>query len=202
MGSIKPLMWYWPIFLLLLALPAWSGTIIKCRAADGSITFSDSKCPAGQEQLSKKTYQQRRIAKTTTLKNLEGSAEFPEDDSGSVISKLVFQSRFTQALSSSAVLKLSVTQYYTYQGKWPSSLEEIGLDPSEMTSAQIKATEMGDEGRIRFQLSDDFGERKEIWLYPKQVMGGMQVEWSCYSNFPPSMLNSLTGTALCQSRFF
>ena len=192
----------WPIILLLFAVPAWSGSIIKCRAADGSITFSDSRCPAGQQQVSKKTYQQRRVQKKTTLKNLESASEYPADEAGGMLSNLVFQSRFAQALSATSILKLSVIEYYTYRGQWPSSLQDLNLDPATMTSSQIDATEIGEQGKIRFQLNADFGENKEIWLYPKEVMGGMQIEWACYSNFPAKMLTNAGGIELCQSRFF
>lgn len=192
----------WPILLLFVATPAWSGSIIKCRAADGSITFSDSRCPSGQEQVSKKTVQQRRLQKNTTLKNLESASEYPAEEAGGMLSNLVFQSRFAQALNASTVLKLSVTEYYTYRGQWPSSLEDLNLDPAAMTSSQIDATEVSDNGKIRFQLNAEFGENKEIWLYPKEVMGGMQIEWACYSNFPAKMLTNAAGIELCQSRFF
>lgn len=192
----------WLIILVFVAVPAWSGSIIKCRAADGSITFSDSRCPAGQQQVSKKTFQQRRVQKTTTLKNLESASEYPAEEAGGLLSNMVFQSRFAQVLSVSSVLKLSMTEYYIYRGQWPDSLEDLKLDPSSMTSSQITATEISGQGRIRLQLNSEFGENKEVWLYPREVMGGMQIEWACYSNFPAKMLTNAGGFELCQSRYF
>ena len=193
---------FWPLMTILLALPAWSGSIIKCRAADGSITFADTRCPAGHEQLSKKSYQQRRLQQKTSIKNLESGSEYPASEATGKIPTLVFQGRFAQAMSSANTLKMSLIEYFIYRDKWPASLEDLGMDPASMTSSQIDATEITDQGRLRLKLNADFGDNKEIWLYPKEVMGGTQIEWNCFSNFPATMLTSPAGIALCQSRYF
>ncbi len=190
------------LVLAVIASPAWAGSIIKCQSADGAITYSDSRCPAGYQQVSKKTYQQRRLQADTSIKNLESAAEYPADSSESTLPPLVFQSRFAQALSASSAIKVSMMEYYLYHGKWPESLEAMGLDSRRMTSSQIDATEIAEQGRIRFKLSRDFGDNKEIWLSPTEVMGGTQIEWRCFSNFPAALLSSAAGIKLCTSRYF
>ena len=190
------------IGLLILSFQLHAGSIIKCRAADGSITFADTRCPAGQTQLSKTTHKQRRIQQQTTEKNLEKGAEFPADESTPKLPRLVFQSQFSQVLASLNSIKFAVIEYYTYRGRWPGTLEDLGFNPDEMTSSLIDATDIDQDGRIRAELNDEFGDDKEVWLYPKLVMGGTQIEWSCYTNFPGELLQGMTGTALCQSRYF
>lgn len=179
-----------------------AGSIIKCQASDGSITYADTRCPAGQKQLSKKTHQQRRISEQTTPKNLENAAEFPDEKQPAKIPSLLFQSQFAQVLSSLQVIKLSVVEYYIYRGRWPGSLQDIGYVADEMTSSLIVKTELSSEGRIQARLNQQFGDNKEVWLYPRMVMGGTQIEWSCYTNFPANRLQNPVGITLCESRFF
>lgn len=188
--------------LFLISLGGQAGSIIKCQSADGSITYADTRCPAGQKQLSKKTHQQRRVSEQTSLKNLENAAEFPAEQQPARIPALLFQSQFAQVLSSVQVIKISIIEYYMYRGRWPSALEDIGYQADEMTSSLIEKTELSAEGRIQLKLKETFGENKEVWFYPRMVMGGTQIEWSCYTNFPASLLQNPAGMALCHSRFF
>jgi hypothetical protein len=179
-----------------------AGSIIKCQAADGSITYADSRCPAGQQQLSKQSHQQVRRQSKASIKNLQKGAEFPESGKLARIPRLLFQTRFSQALSSLMVLRNPLVEYYIYRGQWPRHLEDIGLDSKQMTSSQIVVTELAERGRLKAQLKPEFGDDKVIWLYPKEVMGGTQIEWTCYSNFPVSLLTGPTGFRLCESRYF
>jgi len=188
--------------LLLLGLNAQAGSIIKCQAADGSITFADTRCPAGHSQLSKKSHQQRRLSNKTSLKNLQKGSEFPDDETTTQIPRLLFQARFSQILSSLTPIKFSMIEYYLYRGKWPQKLEEVGFKTTQMTSSLIRATNLSDAGRLQVKLALEFGDNKELWLYPRSVMGGTQVEWDCYTNFPPNLLTSPAGQRLCNSRYF
>ncbi len=188
--------------LLIYSLPLHAGSIIKCRAADGSITFADTRCPDGQAQLSKKSYQTRRLHKQTSQKNLAKGPEFPAEENPPPIPRMLFQSKFAQVLTSLQSVKLGVIEYYMYRGSWPASLQDLGFDTREMTSSLIDNTAISEEGRISVQLNSELGEKKEVWLYPSLVMGGTQIEWSCYTNFPADLLQGAAGNSLCQSRYF
>ncbi len=188
--------------LLLLSPALHAGSIIKCRAADGSITFADTRCPAGQAQLSKKSYQTRRLHKQTSQKNLAKGPEFPATDNPPKIPRTLFQSKFVKLLTSLQSVKLGVIEYYMYHASWPASLQDLGFASEEMTSSLIDNTAISKEGRINVELNPELGENKEVWLYPRLVMGGTQVEWSCYTNFPAAMPQGTAGTSLRQSRYF
>ncbi len=188
--------------LLLYSMPLHAGSIIKCRAADGSITFADTRCPDGQAQLSKKSHQTRRLHKQTSQKNLAKGAEFPAAEHPPKIPRMLFQSKFAKVLASLHSVKLGVIEYYLYRGRWPASLQDLGFDRKEMTSSLIDNTAISEEGRISVDLNPELGEDKQVWLYPRLVMGGTQVEWNCYTNFPAELLQGMAGTSLCQSRYF
>ena len=198
MESLK----YSIFLLLLLSMKAQAGSIIKCQAADGSITFADTRCPAGQSQLSKKAQQQRRLSNKTSLKNLQKGSEYPPAKFNGTMSKIVFQSNFVQALQSLQAIKMNMVQFYLYRGQWPQKLEDMGLQKERMTSSLIRETSLADQGRLQIKLSDNMGEKREIWLYPNSAMGGTQIEWQCYTNYPAELLIAPTGQQLCQSRFF
>ncbi len=188
--------------LFLVSYPAYSGSIIKCEGADGSITFADTRCPANQVQTAKKTYQQRKAVKQTSQKNLEKAAEFPDDGSTPRMSGYFVQSQLAQVFSSIMPIKLSMTEYFMVSGRWPEKLQDMRFNPADMTSSLIDATELDRQGRLNIKLNKQFGENKAIWLYPKMVMGGTQIEWLCYANFPKNILSNPVGQELCSSRYF
>jgi hypothetical protein len=188
--------------LMLFSVNASAGSIIKCQAADGSITFVDTRCPTGQNQVSKKSYQHKVVKPQSSIQNLQNGVEFPAQQAMPVTARQVFQAKFVQALSSVSGIKISMVEYYMYRGTWPEKIQDLGFNPEDMNSSLIHQTRVLDQGRINIQLAQDFGENKQIWLYPTLVMGGTQIEWSCFSNFPAQVLKSATGSDLCTSRYF
>lgn len=188
---------------LLAGADAAAGTIIECRAADGSITFADTRCPAGQQQVRKKTYRERPLEARGDLDKLENGAEFPADDAAAPpAAKFLFASRFVDALSSTQALRMMLTEYYVLNGEWPATFEDMGLSEQAMTSSTISASRLRGDGRLVFTLADDFGADKRIVLAPAEAMGGTRIEWRCYSNFPAPWLVSPMGQRLCESRYF
>ena len=80
-------------------------------------------------------------------------------------------------------LKITMSQYYSMNGEWPSSLEQINLEPEQMTDGQyLDKVRLGDNGRIIAYLSDIFGRDRILSLLPKSVMGGMHTRWDCVTN--------------------
>lgn len=199
MKSVHQLVVY---LALLLPVGANAGSIIKCESADGSITFADTRCPAGQTQLSKKSYQQRKLEKQTSRKSVEKAAEFPDDGSRPVMDNYVFMAKLSKVLSSVTMLKIKMSEYMNYHGRWPENLQDMNYRAEEMISTLITETSLSTEGRVNVRLSEEFGKNKGIWIYPEMVMGGEHIEWQCYANFPAAQLSTGTGVAVCQSRYF
>lgn len=196
-----------PYYLLLitplfLSPSVLAGSIIKCEAADGSISFADTRCRSGQKQLSIQLHKERRVKKQTTQQNLEKAAEFPDDNSQKNLPAYIFKAKFVQALSSSTSIKMSMVEYFLYRGRWPKKMEDMGYQVKDMTSSLITGTEVSKQGRFSIKLAEEFGDEKAIWFYPNLVMGGSQIEWTCYSNFPVSILMNPTGTEICKSKYF
>jgi hypothetical protein len=98
-----------------------------------------------------------------------------------------------------APLKAATTQYFMSSGTWPENLEALGFDAAAMTNSMIDGVTVGPEGTLRLRLNRRLGEHKAIALTPSVVMGGTQVEWNCFSNFPNELFAG-PGPAICQSR--
>ncbi len=188
--------------MTLVCLHAQAGTILKCQAADGSITYADTRCPGQQTLLSKQKHQPQIKQPPRNIKNIEHMAEFPPDQKQLPFARQVFQAKFVQALSSISTIKISMTEYYLMRGEWPENLAAMGFEAGDMSSSTIQQTQVMPEGRLLLKLVKDFGEDKQIWIYPHPVMGGTQIEWICYSNFPSYNLKNTAGGILCNSRNF
>ena len=188
--------------MALACLHAQAGTILKCQAADGSITYADTRCPEQQTLLSKQKHQPLIDHPPRNIKNIEHMAEFPPDQNQLPFARQVFQAKFVQALNSISTIKTSMAEYYLVRGEWPENLAAMGFEEEKMSSSIIQQTQVMPEGRLQLKLVKDFGEDKQIWIYPHPVMGGTQIEWICYSNFPSYNLKSTAGGTLCNSRNF
>lgn len=179
-----------------------AGNILKCVAADGSITYADTRCPAASTLLSHKKPSPRLRQPPQNMKNIEQGAEFPAAETQLPSARRVFQAKFVQALSSVSAIKIGITEYFMLRGEWPEDLEALGFDSSNMHSSLIEQVSVISQGRIQIRLVKDWGADKQIWIYPRSVMGGTQLEWICYSNFPSYDLTTGTGNSLCNSRIF
>ena len=98
-------------------------------------------------------------------------------------------------------LKITMTQYYSMYGEWPSSLEKINLKPEQMTDGQyLDKVRLGDNGKIIAFLSDIFGRDRVLSLEPKSVMGGMNTRWDCVTNLNMKTFQGLTNVKCTQQQ--
>lgn len=192
------------IVSLLVSQAAFGLSVIKCQDAEGAIAYAEAMCPPGHTQVTKIKYNEYRAAKSVSHKSLEKGAEFPEQEQPLPRTSIkLFQSRLTQALGSVSAVKTSMKEYYLTQGKWPGTLKDLGFAARDMTTDFITKTEVTPKGQISITLDDVFGENKEVWFYPKLEMGGTQMKWVCYANFPNSLLHDkISDQQLCLSRYF
>ena len=192
------------IVSLLVAQAAFGINVIKCQDAEGAIAYADTMCPPGHTQVTKIKYNEYRAAKNVSHKSLEKGAEFPEQEQPLPRTGMkIFQTRFIQALGSVSAVKISMKEYYLAQGKWPATLKDLGFEARDMTTNLITKTEVTPKGQISIQLDRVFGQNKEVWFYPKLEMGGTQMKWVCYANFPNSQLHDkISNQQLCLSRYF
>lgn len=201
---MKPLFCILLTYITLTAQYVQAANVIKCKNAEGEISYADTTCPAGQTELRQIKYKEYKASKNSSLRSLEKGAIFPEQKTGtSAKANALFHSRFTQVLQSIQPVKQSMQEHYFSKQKWPLTLSHIGYKSRDMTSAQITKTDITIKGQISVKLSRSFGVKKEIWFYPKLEMGGTQLKWVCYTNFPASQLkNKIDDSPLCLSRYF
>lgn len=186
--------------LFTLSNHALGSTIVKCENRFGDITYADAKCPAGSTQLSKTTMRPYKTSRNISNKDLQNVDAFPEPDRQiSRQQQALFVSRMSKVLTSLSTIKFQLVEKFTETGQWPDSFHQIGLDPAELHSTLVNKTILKKSGRLHIELKSLFGNDKQIWLVPQSVMGGTQVEWRCYANFPASWFE-LSQQEICQSR--
>ena len=192
------------IAITLSAQSIQAANVIKCKNSEGEISYADTTCPAGQTELRQIQYKEYKASKNSSLRSLEKGTKFPEQKSSlSAKSIALFQSRITQVLQSILPVKQKIQEYYLSRQKWPLALNHIGYKSREMTSDLITKTEITLKGQLSVKLSRSFGSKKEIRFYPKLEMGGTQIRWVCYTNFPAAQLsNKVDGRPICLSRYF
>jgi len=188
------------LFLILLSY-SWSvqsATIVKCQNMSGDISYADEVCPSNTRQLSKTNIKPYKTSQSISHKDLKKSKAFSEHVSSSQ-QKAILVARLAQVLSSLTAIKTKMTEFYMRAGTWPESFHGIQLNPKSLSSSLIKKTILDRNGRIKVELNNNFGQHKQLWLYPVPVMSGTLIEWQCFTNFPKSMLEA-GNSDICISR--
>jgi len=122
------------------------------------------------------------------------AVEFPE--TGSQVSNRAFvkTAKLAGILQSVTPIKMMVLQHYQYEGKYPSSLEELGLKRADMSSGQyIADLELDRDGNILIEASAEIGKGIFVNLDHEEAMGGLQTVWRCRTNLEKSALVGLPG---------
>lgn len=190
-----------PIYLFILFISPFSlnaATIVKCQNINGDISYSEDSCPSNTRQLSKTKLKAYKTSQAISQKNLQKAPPFPEHKS-TTQQKAKLVAKLSKVLSSLTAIKHKMTEFYMRAGTWPESFHAIDLNPKALKSSLINKTVLDKNGRIKVELNDSLGKRKKLWIYPQSVMGGTQIEWQCFTNFPESML-TVGNSDICVSR--
>ncbi len=190
----------YPFFILLISssFSLQAATIVKCQNISGDISYADDICPSNTRQLSKTKLKAYKTSQSISQKDLKKTKTYPEQES-SAQQKAILVARLSRVLSSLTAIKIKMTEFYMQSGAWPESFHTIKLNPKALNSSLINKTILDKNGRIKVELNRIFGTRKQLWVYPQSVMGGTQIEWQCFTNFPKSMLEE-GNTEICLSR--
>ncbi len=96
----------------------------------------------------------------------------------------VKKAKFWQVLSQITAIRVVTHEFYVTQGRHAISLEELGFNVKSFDTGElIENIRLLNTGEIHIDLdADTFGEKKHLIYTPKEIMGGMNIEWTCSSN--------------------
>jgi len=99
-------------------------------------------------------------------------------------SKLIRASKVVNTMQIFTPLRMEISEYYTYEGKYPQSFKELGLDKSEIIRFEtIDDVIMSKDGGIIVKLAESLGDNLVMGLFPQTAMNGSMFEWKCKTNF-------------------
>ncbi len=88
-----------------------------------------------------------------------------------------------QVLNSLTQIKHISYQYYAEYGNFPKSMQDMGLEPQDMTDGKyIKSVNINNKGAIIATLTDKFKDGRHVALVPGVTMGGTQISWQCLTD--------------------
>jgi hypothetical protein len=95
-------------------------------------------------------------------------------------------------------IRMRVAQHHSFEGAWPTSLEQLGFKVDEMSDGEnIERVVLGKNGEVRALLTPAFGRNRYLGLRPKSVMGGPSLRWQCYTKLDPRIFK-LPGAMPCE----
>lgn len=128
---------------------------------------------------------------TTVLATLQNTPEQTSSISTTLAksaetTKKLFEkkNKLIQVISMTMPIKVVVVEFYMTQARFPKSLDELGFNENSFDTGElIQKIQLSATGKIEIDLNSDvFGQRKYISLTPREIMGGMNIQWSCSSN--------------------
>jgi len=188
---------FYLLFLLMVLAPLPAHSFYKCTDEAGAVTYQKIQCRPASTQNKMHVY-------IPPKPDAVLGGEFPDDDDAAdgaseSESALSIKDNFSTIMSSLAPVKMAVLEYYRSMNKWPKSLADIGMNATEMTSSYVDGVSLDSSGKVVARLNRGFGQKKQLILEPKNVMGGTSFEWKCYANFPKNTLLS-GGASMCESK--
>lgn len=98
----------------------------------------------------------------------------------------------TDAVQRATMFRVSLTEYYQANGRWPQDADEAGLpSPEEMRGGAVRTVTLGAEGVVIIALDDTFGAGSEIRLRPQAKDAAGMVDWRCEVKGDPTLKQSL-----------
>ncbi len=103
----------------------------------------------------------------------------------------VHKAIFAQILVSIMPIRIAMREHYYMQGEYPSQLKDMGLNRKDMSSGKyIRDIRLGDQrkGELIIKTTEQLGKNIYISFAPIEVMGGLNIEWQCKTNYQQAKL--------------
>ncbi|NOT89600.1 MAG: hypothetical protein HOP03_15680 [Lysobacter sp.] len=84
------------------------------------------------------------------------------------------------AASRATMFRVSLTEYYQSNGRWPRDADEAGLPaPTEMRGGAVREIRLGTQGVVTVKMDERFPEGSAIVLRPAVNAASGMVDWTC-----------------------
>ncbi|MEQ1511463.1 MAG: pilin [Lysobacteraceae bacterium] len=84
------------------------------------------------------------------------------------------------AASRATMFRVSLTEYYQSNGRWPRDADEAGLPaPTEMRGGAVREIRLGAQGVVTVKLDERFPEGSAIVLRPNANAASGMIDWTC-----------------------
>jgi Pilin (bacterial filament) len=85
-----------------------------------------------------------------------------------------------EAVSKATMFRVSITEYYQTQGRWPRDADDAGLPtPEDMRSPGVTSIAIGEQGAVVVALDGTLAANSKIVLRPIVKASTGMVEWRC-----------------------
>ncbi|MBN8212022.1 MAG: pilin [Xanthomonadales bacterium] len=85
-----------------------------------------------------------------------------------------------EAASRATMFRVSLTEYYQSNGRWPRDADEAGLPaPTEMRGGAVREIRLGEQGVVTVKMDERFPEGSAIVLRPAANAASGMVDWTC-----------------------
>lgn len=102
------------------------------------------------------------------------------------------RSLVSDAVQRATMFRVSLTEYYLANGRWPADADEAGLpSPSEMRGGAVRTVALGAQGAITIVLDDRFGAGSAILLKPDANAASGMVDWTCEVKGDPALKQAM-----------
>lgn len=96
------------------------------------------------------------------------------------------------AVQRATMFRVSLTEYYQANGRWPSDADEAGLPaPSEMRGGAVRTVAIGAQGAVTIVLDDRFAAGSVIVLKPDANAASGIVDWNCEVKGDPALKEAM-----------
>lgn len=177
-----------------LALLGYDQFVVKPREAEAARAEATARAidrAAVAPDLAKARDEAQTIAADVEA-SLQRSVEKARTGMDAQAREMDRRALLADAVQRATMFRVSLTEYYQTNGRWPRDADEAGLpSPGEMRGGAVRTVTIGAQGLVIIALDDTFGAGSEIRLKPQANGDAGVVDWRCEVKGDPTLKQSL-----------
>ena len=159
-----------------LALLGYDRFIVQTREA----AAIKAKAPANaQVDLGRARTEAQQVAaevEASVQRSVEGAREAMDAQA----KEMDRRGLIVDAASRATMFRVSLTEYYQVNGRWPTDADEAGLPaPTEVRGGAAREIRLGGQGVVTVTMDERFPDGSKIVLRPTANAASGMIDWAC-----------------------
>lgn len=159
-----------------LALLGYDRFIVQPREAAAAMTEASAGAQVDLGRARAEAQQVAAEVEASVQRSVDGARQAMDTQA----KEMDLRALAVDAAGRATMFRVSLTEYYQANGRWPLDADEAGLPaPTEMRGGAVREIGLGTQGVVTVKMDERFPEGSTIVLRPTANAASGMVDWAC-----------------------